>query len=297
MNTFETEVFGKWILAGEHSVLRGSKALVFPVFSKSLRLKYESNESEFQVSFGGSRGDEFRMLFNGVMEKSLDMLDRNRSEIKGKFLLENEIAVGAGMGASAALCVAWGNWLAWKSWLKKEDLYEFCRELENLFHGESSGVDVAVALSSQGLVFKRDGFRDFFQPKWQPNWYLSFSGKRGLTSECIAKVKTLSINQPELSLRLDQEMNDCAERAIRILSKNKSSESEDELISILEKASSIFSDWGLISPELQNHIEWLRSHGATATKPTGSGEGGYVLSYWKEAPNEETLKQLIPLNR
>ncbi|MFI4919641.1 MAG: mevalonate kinase, partial [Legionellales bacterium] len=39
---FETTTFGKWILAGEHAVVRGHEALVFPIKEKQLHLQYRA---------------------------------------------------------------------------------------------------------------------------------------------------------------------------------------------------------------------------------------------------------------
>ncbi len=36
----ETIVHGKWILAGEHAVIRGFGALIFPIPSQQLRLQF-----------------------------------------------------------------------------------------------------------------------------------------------------------------------------------------------------------------------------------------------------------------
>lgn len=38
---FQTTTHGKWILAGEHTVLRGHGALVFPILGKKLTLSYK----------------------------------------------------------------------------------------------------------------------------------------------------------------------------------------------------------------------------------------------------------------
>ncbi|MGC8107782.1 hypothetical protein, partial [Salmonella enterica] len=69
--------------------------------------------------------------------------------------VESTLPVGAGLGASAALSVAVGRWFVSRNAIEETKLFEFCRELENLFHGESSGVDVAVAIESRGLHFER----------------------------------------------------------------------------------------------------------------------------------------------
>lgn len=291
----ETCVFGKWILVGEHAVLRGSPALVFPVFAKALTLKYEEGGQPLNASFGGDHGGEMRLLFWGVIEKALEALGVSRSNVTGQIRIESSIPVGAGLGASAALCVGVGRWLAWQGWVEEADLYEFSRQLENLFHGESSGVDIAVALSGKGLRFERAGGRRETVPKWQPRWYISYSGKRGVTSECVSKVKRLFETERELAMRIDEDMKAAVAMAEAALSRSTEAEGFNELASAVRLARACFDRWGLAGGETAAHLATLERAGAVAVKPTGSGDGGYALSLWKSAPPSELSTILIPL--
>jgi mevalonate kinase len=292
----ETRAFGKWILAGEHAVLRGSPALVFPVFGKSLTLKYHDDGRDLSVEFDGDHGGEMQLLFWGVMEKALEMTSHVRADAKGHFKISNTIPVGAGLGASAALCVGVGRWFEWMGWVKEAGLAEFCRELENLFHGESSGVDIAVALTSRGLHFERSGTRRELHPKWSPLWYISYSGKRGVTSECVSRVKALWQDDPALGARIDRDMRDAVEMAERALAMESPAQGFDLLAEAVNKARTCFEHWNLASGEIGNHIQNLVNYGAYAVKPTGSGDGGYVLSLWRKPPPSELAQVLIPLN-
>jgi mevalonate kinase len=185
-------------------------------------------------------------------------------------------------------------------------LFAFCRELENLFHGESSGVDVAVAIEARGLHFKRfaeegdptNGLCGF-DPVWQPCWYISYSGARGVTSDCVAQVKAFIAANPAAGAALDKQMEDAVRLAEATLRDDESS-NEQRLIQLsfaIEKASACFVKWGLSSGELGKHLEWLRQKGAIAVKPTGSGGGGYALSLWRKAPPPEIENLLIPVFR
>ncbi len=291
-----TTVHGKWILAGEHAVLRGSPALVFPVQGKAMTLSFTSSERDLSVEFSGEHGDELRLLFWGVIEKALEMTSRTRSVLHGHFQITNSIPVGAGLGASAALCVGLGRWFAWRGWVAESELPEFCRLLENLFHGESSGVDIAVALSGRGLCFIRGGERYAIEPRWQPEWYLSYSGKRGVTSECVARVKALWTRDEVLGKRIDQDMREAVAMAARALQLSSATEGFDLLAEAINKARTCFEHWGLTSGEIGSHVQMLINHGAYAVKPTGSGDGGYVLSLWRKAPPADLSSLLIPLN-
>jgi mevalonate kinase len=291
----EAIVHGKWILAGEHSVLRGAPALVFPVTARSLVLKYETLNSGLSVHFSGAHGGELRLLFWGVMEKALEMTGRSRNDANGHFEIASSIPVGAGMGASAALCVGVGRWFEWKKWVSSDELPEFCRQLENLFHGESSGVDIAVAISGQGLHFERNGLRYQMNLKWQPHWFISYSGKRGVTSECVARVKALLERDQALGEKIDADMHEAVLQAERALGEPSAELGFDRLASAINLARGCFEHWGLCSGEIAAHIELLLKSGAYAVKPTGSGDGGYVLSLWRQLPPPELSSILIQL--
>jgi mevalonate kinase len=290
----KTTVFGKWILAGEHAVLRGSPALVFPVMGKSATLEFTSDEKEVSVQFAGEHGDELRLLFWGVMEKALEMTGRSRAALLGHFQITNSIPVGAGLGASAALCVGVGRWFLWRGWITEPELPEFCRQLENLFHGESSGVDIAVALSGEGLRFVRGGERRALATRWKPEWYISYSGKRGVTSECINKVKEIWQRDEVLGRQIDQDMRDAVELAEKALQAS-SADGFEMLANAINKGRTCFERWGLAGGDTGQHMQALIKKGAYAVKPTGSGDGGYVLSLWRKYPPDELKSVLVAL--
>ncbi|MGZ3768481.1 MAG: mevalonate kinase family protein [Bdellovibrio sp.] len=290
---FSCKSFGKWILAGEHAVLRGVPALVFPIQSRNLELNYSRGEQPLELRLVGDHGKDLQLLVWGVLEKACEIKNISRQSLKGVLLIESSIPVGAGMGASAALCVAITRWLGFLGYVQEREYYEFARNLENLFHGESSGVDIAVALTGEGLLFVRNGERKKFQPSWKPRWYISYSGKRGVTVDAVNKVKDLLLTDPGLGEALDAQMADAVEMALQALQKNA-----NEGLPILEKAINLaaqcFEKWGLNNGEPANHIKWLKTNGALAVKPTGSGGGGYVLSLWDREPPLEILNKLIP---
>lgn len=290
---FTCKAFGKWILAGEHAVLRGVPALVFPIQSRNLELSYSQGGNPLELRLIGDHGKDLQLLVWGVLEKACEIKKISRTDLKGTLLLESSIPVGAGMGASAALCVALTRWLGFLGYVNEDEYYEFARNLENLFHGESSGVDIAVALSGEGLYFIRNGERKSLQTTWKPHWYISYSGKRGVTVDAVNKVKDLLLKNPSLGEKIDIKMGKAVEIAERAL-KMDAKEGLPILAEAIDLAGQCFEQWSLNEGAPAKHIEWLREHGALAVKPTGSGGGGYVLSLWDREPSQDILEKLIP---
>lgn len=286
---FQSRSFGKCILAGEHSVLRGHKALALPVASCYFDLKF-SDGSESSLTVSGESAEQIEFAFLGGLERAIKLLDKNRNDIVGSFEIFNSIPLGTGMGGSAGICVAIARFVAHKSWISESEIIAFATEIEHLFHGKSSGVDVAVSAIGAPIVFLRDQGFEALEYNWQPKLALSFSGTTGFTAECIEQVEQIIKSQARLGERIDNEMA----RAVDLMEKSLQQASGfQDFAEAMKLANTCFQDWQLINPELEKHMAWVKEKGACSLKPTGSGLGGYVLSLWEqEVPGESRFKPL-----
>ncbi len=288
------QVCGKWILAGEHSVLRGGEAIVFPLRSRYLNLNYTYEDSELIISFKDSSHLKLDQIIWSVIDRVLEKLSLQRQDLKGRLEFESHILFGAGMGASATLCVALTRLFSTWGYIKDSDQYSFATDLENLFHGESSGVDVAVTLNNQALLFSREKSFQVLHIQARPKLYLSHTGAIGVTKDCVEQVKNLFLENPVLAQSIDQKMKQSVE-IFKILlgQKDENSQTNQNWIQALNKSHECFVQWGLVNDAVKSHQKILMKAGAQAVKLTGSGGGGFMLSYWTEPPQNVTF-DLIP---
>lgn len=294
-NKFNTTFYGKWILSGEHAVLRGHPAIIFPLKDKQLNFSFTPSSDEIRAEFTGDYGEEMQFLFWSALERAIEILNLHHNDLSGKVIIENNIPVGSGMGASGALCVAIGRWLQQQGHVVEANLFEFSRQLENLFHGESSGADIAVAIAGSGIYFSRSGAMRPVKKLWQPQWYSSYSEKPSPTSRCVKQVKEFMERDPKYAAEIDLKMAESVKLAEQALAMNN----EIDAINLLAKAINLgydcFKTWGLTDGIVDNHIQQLKEAGALASKPSGSGGGGYVISLWDKEPPKELTKSLLKL--
>ncbi len=281
-------VSGKAILTGEHAVLRGVQAIVLPVKQKYLEVTYAPSENPLKIKTCGSLGQEAEVVTWGVIEKAIEICGKTRADLKGEVHLVNNISVGVGLGASAALCVGVGRLMEELGYVKAEDLFEYCRNLENIFHGESSGVDIAVALSGEPILYQREEGAKPFSMGWSPKMSISYCGQRGITSECVAQVKELIQKDSKKGSLIDQRMQKASELAILALQKDEA-EGFFDLVESIQMARECFDNWDLTRGKLEDHVEELLRMGAIAVKPTGSGGGGHALALWKNFPKNNSI--------
>ena len=291
MSSFCIKTFGKWILVGEHAVLRGCPALAFPLLSQSFQFTHTEGREPLSVEFHGEKGSDYQLLFHGVLEQALVKLNIPRESLHGKVVIDSSLPVGSGLGASAALSVAIGRWFSRLQFVPEKEIYEFSRGLEDLFHGESSGVDIAVSLKGHGIRFIRNQGMEDLKIQWQPRIYLSYSGSKGLTAECITKVKALFEAKPQVARHLDEQMCEAVEMAEKaLMTKDQPQDQIRNLKTALLLGRDCFEKWGLVFGSLEDHMKMLDEAGALAVKPTGSGGGGFALSLWEDG--DETPEKL-----
>jgi mevalonate kinase len=293
ISKFEVITYGKWILAGEHSVIRGSEALVFPLKSAQLKLSFRQDlpkaQQRLKFTYEGSKGHEYELLFHSVFQKAREILD-----VPDEFFqdcavcIESNLPVGAGLGASAALCVAVTKMFLQLGFLGEDTSYEFALQMENIFHGESSGVDIAACFLGAGIIFQRGLKKEKLASNWQPPLYVSYSGQRGMTFDCVEKVKTMMSRDPQKGDLIDQEMK----MAVSLSKEAFAGQDILVLAQAMKRAQQCFADWDLCPSSMIVEMEKLKHNGAIAVKPTGSGGGGFILSLWETAPSPEVVREL-----
>ena len=288
--TFKTTVKAKCILTGEHAVLHGATAVAFPLSSYAFTLQFESSDSyELQADIEGDFSQELQLCFWPALEKCLEMLGHTLAQISGRFVLNNNMPVGAGLGFSACVCVAIARWLCFMGWITEKEIFHFAHKCESLFHGVSSGVDVAAVMSDQPIIYVQNKPVELLVSDWKPALYISNAQKSSVTTRAVATTEHLWQSDQVAAKKVCDRMQQASELAL------ESFESKSVIIlkKSIDQAYACFADWGLIHGALNEHIDLLKKNGALAVKPTGSGgEGGHVLSVW-QTPIPSHLKHSL----
>lgn len=269
--------FGKTILLGEHSVVRGHPAVVLPLKSRSLELRYERKEGSGLTVHAG----EFAPAFQAALEEGLRLLGKSLPAGRWNFQLSSDVPPQAGMGSSAALSVALTRFFA-ELGLVSEPYFPFALSLENLFHGKSSGLDVAAVLEAQPIRFQK-GQSQRLGLAWWPKLFLADTNLRSSTKACVMAVAEM--NRPDL----DEKNAHAVEMGIEALA---DPQGLPKLVQAFDLSLSCFREWKLVPASVEAQISALKKMGALAVKPTGSGNGGFLLTLWdREAP-----PSLIPVS-
>lgn len=295
MSEFKKRLFGKWVLSGEHSVLRSFPALVYPLSSYFMDFCYRESHTSLQIKSKGQIDLDFSL--SSLFKKALKMLNKNPLDLKGSLSIDSCIPCGAGLGASSVICSGIASLFLYKGWISKKQLKPFAVSLEDVFHGKSSGMDVNVVLENKAIIYqKNQKIKPLPEFVSSPSLFLSYSGTGAFTSVAVAKVREFFKNNKMQAEQVDQNMVQSVKLCLSALSEQNQEKSNALLSQGLSLGEKCFQAWGLISGDLDRHIEFLKNKGALAVKPTGSGLGGYVISLWLKEPPLSLKQDLIPVN-
>ena len=273
---------GKCVLTGEHGVLRGVPAIVWPLptYGVSAELIPESTQIQAQTPAGEK-----------IILKEAEALREFYQTVFGKAMpgvrLDVRMPLGMGLGGSAAISVALAR--LWAS----QDVFRVAHQLEHIFHGSSSGLDVVGAMA-EGPVFYQmaSSLQVPLALSWKPLLFLSSTGIQSSTREAVDQVRRLR----DEDLSFAQELDEAMGRATALVRAGlERPEGMESLAQGLGLARGCFEAWGLVTEAMATQMNLLQESGAVAVKPTGAGLGGYVLSLWSNPPPSNL--PLVPLGR
>lgn len=290
---FQTRVPGKWVLAGEHSVLKGATAIALPHPDFFLELRYFAGDQELQVEPASAQTVILELL--QALRDEWNQDSRSFPSPRGLLQIESSIPIGAGLGSSAALCVAVARWLSGPLGISGGELFEFARKLEHRFHGRSSGMDVAVTLAAEAVSFVMNRGAEPLRIRRIPKFTFHDTGLRARTSECVMRVERHREESPLVAMKADDRMGAAARAAMEGLVRYDSGSSPEaalaQIASAMKMAQECYYQWELVPGEAKRLEERLLQQGALATKLTGAGGGGFVVALWPDASTQEVRKR------
>jgi mevalonate kinase len=145
----------KLLLFGEYSVIAGSEALAIPIsqFGASWDFSSEANDSHHQLGLMLNHLET--AVFN--FAHFLNLLDFKNDLNRGIYLKSN-IPQGYGLGSSGSVCAAVFDRYKTNNAinLSQIELRTFFAQMENFFHGNSSGIDPLVSFLNNPVVINSD---------------------------------------------------------------------------------------------------------------------------------------------
>lgn len=281
---FEARIPGKWVLTGEHAVLQGMTAVALPHPSFFLTLRFKPKSGQKLKVMPAEVESEILELIRAIADSREE---QNFSEPEGELDILSSIPLGAGLGSSAALCVAITQWLSPTLKIKPEDFFEFATQLEHRFHGKSSGMDVAVILANEPVSFVRGRGAIPLGIKRIPKFTFHDTGLRARTSDCVIKVESFREENRTLALKVDEAMGQASRLSMEGLFAFDSGEVKtglELLAKAMKQAQECFYTWELVPGEAKRIQDQLYRQGALGVKLTGAGGGGMLVALWPDQP-------------
>lgn len=271
----------KLLLFGEYSVTKGSDALAIPfeLFKGSWRFDKNKNNKNL-ISFAqylkGIKWEEY-----GVSFYYKNFIE----DVEHGLYFDSTIKTGYGIGSSGALSAA-----VFDSYFTSDNntrLKIVLSQIENYFHGASSGIDPLVSylnktvkLCGKSYIKIIDSEKHLFE---KYDFYLLDSGISRSTKHFV-EIFNNKFSSDSFNNRYFEPLFELNNRIISNFIKNK----EEEVFCLFKKISNIqyhaFEE--MIVPKLKESWKKSLSQGDISIKLCGAGGGGYYL-IMKEKQNKQ----------
>lgn len=286
----QVKVFpSKVLLFGEHTILRGSKALAIPFFQKNCHWSWkEKHETNNLLQFAD--------YLEEILPKSFHY-QWFKEDIHQGLYLYSTIPNGYGLGSSGAVCIAvFYKYSTEKGKaLLEENPTSFFAKMEGFFHGSSSGTDPLIIYLEQNVCLFAGGNYELVDIPPLPGQYKLFlydTQQARKTAPLVDHFVEKYDKETKFKSLVDENWSKPTDLAIDALLTGDI----NQLWAAFEKISTFqlnqLTDWVL--PSL--HILWRNGleRQDYLLKICGAGGGGYCLGICKDIEN---VKNILSKNR
>ena len=276
---------GKLVLFGEHAVVYGRPAVAASL-GCGLGATVEANDGGATLSIPrwGKSGLRVRLVEDRGIE-AVARAFRIALEVVGldaespvHVTLAGRLPLGVGLGSSAAFAVSVLRGLAdyQGADLSLEDLIEGAQAVEEVFHGNPSGMDHTVVTHGGCLRFQRTEmpvFRAIECAEPIPV-VIASTPRQGTTREAVDRLRRRYEAQPKIHDRLFDTMGEIAEAGIEALAAGDI----EALGRLFDLNHGCLNACGVSSVHNERMVHLAREAGALGAKLTGAGFGGAVVA-------------------
>ncbi len=283
-----TSAFGKVILIGEHAVVHGHSALAAAI-DRQVKVWFEGRPSgpislsvphwNLSVSVGDPH----------PLAEALAIL---AAEVGAEHLSVSlhalaELPPAAGLGSSAATMVAVTRALAAAAGrrLEPDRLEDIAAAGERCFHGNPSGIDVALAARGGVGLFRRGAGLRSVLPAAPLDLAVGLSGEPRRTGDMVARVADALAAQADKTGAALEELGRAAEAGATALEQGDL----EQLGQRMARAQEILAGLGLSTRGIDTMIDAALREGALAAKLTGAGGGGAVIALARPGKTDEIV--------
>lgn len=232
--TLSAKAPGKLILSGEHAVVSGAPAIAIAIdryttttitqsaSRKSILFNLLNTKDKTEVTLDKLKGLKSRInsgyqgFLNGerglrdILEKPFELVQftasnvlekiNRQTELGVEIQTESELAIGCGMGSSAASIVSTNYALS--QFFDQKDIaadkyFEWSMDAENIQHGKSSGIDVQMSIYG-GAAYFSDGVREPLSFQQIPLFMINTGKSAVSTGECVVHTQQQFDDDPSL---------------------------------------------------------------------------------------------------
>ena len=271
---------GKIIVAGEHAVVHGFRAVAVPI-PDALTVRVEPAAEGIAIRIPAWQLSREMSREQGGLDAIVFML-LERLGIADAALtvhVDARYPPGIGLGGSASLAVGLLRALNTHYGLGLDDkaINEHAYTAESLAHGRASGIDNTLAVYSRPLVYRRDGDApviDWLAPGSEFDLLVAVASSVQPTRRMVEQVGALAEALPERAQALMREIDALAAASATAMENGRLA----ELGRLMNLNQGLLNALGVSTAELESLCQIARDYGAYGAKLTGGGGGGAIIA-------------------